>query len=147
MTRRNLKRSLLILLLALLAIGCTRTGPAGVLIEVPASFTGQVHVEMGVPGAPPLQQNGKEYLISVPPDGKVVTSTIVPVAGTPRFQNVNADHVWGYTPAVSKAGDGLIIGGTIEFFVGTKAQYETAEAKKHKSRLSDDANLPMAEPG
>jgi hypothetical protein len=122
-------------LLAVLTVACTRTSPPDeVVIAVPANFDGQVHIEMGVPGAPSLKREGNHYQIAIPPDGKVVTSTLV--AGvTPKFMNVDANRIWGYTPSVSKTGDGLPVGGAIEFFVGTKEQYENAEAKKHKSKL------------
>jgi hypothetical protein len=120
--------------LTLLPAGCSKAGNDHVAIALPANFSGQVHIEMGVPGAPALERVGTTYQIVVPPDGKVKTSTII-VAAQPRFGNLDAGQVWGYTPTVTKTGDGLSVGGTIEFFVGTKEQYESAEAKKRKSRL------------
>jgi hypothetical protein len=94
---------------------------------------------MGVPGAPALTRHGRNYEIQVPPDGKVVTSTII-AAGTPQFRNAPVGHIWGYAPTLSKTGDGFPVGGTIDFFVGTKEQYESAEAKKHKSKLYPDVS-------
>jgi len=119
--------------LATVGVGCSRNG-AWLLISLPGDFSGQVQINMGVPGAPALQREGKNYRVTVPPDGRVVTSTIVEVAG-PKFENVDAGRVWGYSRSVFRTGDHLPVGGNIDFFIGTKEQYESAEAKKHKSGL------------
>lgn len=132
--------------LTVLTGGCSKRSPSDVVIEVPANFSGQVHVEMGVPGAPALKEEGPHYVISVPPDGKVVTSTMITEA-KPTFGNVDPSRVWGYMPSVSKTGDGVPVGVTIEFFIGTKEQYESAEAeKKNKSHLDQVVHAESTEP-
>jgi hypothetical protein len=125
--------------LIMATLGCSRQPQEQILISLPPDFRGQVHIEMGVPGAPALTRQGRNYEIQVPPDGKVVTSTVI-TAGTPQFRNAQIGHVWGYTPKLSKTGDDFPVGGTIEFFVGTREQYESAEAKKHKSKLYPDVS-------
>jgi hypothetical protein len=127
----------LILACLLLTTACSRATHDQIVINVPPNFSGQVHIEMGVPDAPALQRNGRNYEIAVPPDGKFVTSTIL-VGVQGKISNVDGGHVWGYNPSVSKTGDGVPVGSTIEFFVGTKEQYESAEAKKHRSRVYPD---------
>jgi hypothetical protein len=135
MTGRDAAFYVVVGCLAALTVGCSRSSQDEIVIEVPANFSGQVHVEMGVPGAPALKQDGARYVIEIPPDGKVVTSTLI-TAAKPTFGNVDASRVWGYTPSISQTGDGVSVGASIEFFIGTKEQYESAEAKKkNKSQL------------
>jgi hypothetical protein len=121
----------------MLSVGCSKNDPDEIVIDVPENFSGQVHIEMGVAGAPALKRDAKIYRIAIPPDGKAITSTMI-AGAKPKFGNLGAGQVWGYTPSISKTGDGIPVGATIEFFVGTKEQYESAEAKKHKSRLYPD---------
>jgi hypothetical protein len=133
----KLSCSLVLACLLLLTAACSKGAQDQIVINVPANFSGQIRIEMGVSNAPALQRNGRNYEITVPPDGKFVTSTIL-VGVQSKISNVDGGHVWGYSPSVSKTGDGLPVGGTIEFFVGTKEQYESAEAKKHRSNVYPD---------
>jgi hypothetical protein len=121
-------------LLILLTTACSKRQASQLVIELPENFSGIVQVQLGVRGAPELNREGNGYRITVPPDGKVLTSTMVPEI-QPTFVRANSDRVWGYSRSVSKTGDGYPVGGVIEFFVGTKEQYETFEANKHKSGL------------
>lgn len=115
--------------------GCSRK-PGQIVVQVPAGFSGQVHIEMGVPGTPALARDGRNYRVLIPPDGKVETSTIVEDAGA-RFEDVDPRHVWGYSRMMVRTLDRLPVGGSVDFFIGTKEQFESAEAKKHKSGLHE----------
>ena len=121
-------------LLILLTTACSKRQASQLVIELPENFSGIVQVQLGVRGTPELEREGDGYRITVPPDGKVVTSTMVPDI-EPTFVRVKSDQVWGYSRSESKTGDGYPVGGIIEFFVGTKEQFETFEANKHKSGL------------
>src|SRR5271154_6836055 len=133
-TSRGLSLCTTAAFLTMLSIGCSKKDQTEIVINLPANFSGEVHIEMGVPGAPALKRIGKNYEITIPPDGKAATSTII-AGAAPRFGKVSSNRVWGYSPSLSKTGDGVPVGATIEFFVGTKEQYQSSEAKKHKSSL------------
>ncbi len=130
-------RTVLIGALLLAVSGCSKRELKEIEIDLPANFSGQVDIEMGVPGAPELHREKSRYVVSVPADGKVVTSTVF-AGGTATFGNVDNSRVWGYTPSVARTGDGIVVGGSIQLFVGTQQQYENEEAKKPKSRLHQD---------
>jgi hypothetical protein len=139
--RAILKQTLafsLAILVGLIA-ACNHATKNEVVITLPQGFTGQVHIAMGVPAAAPLERTGNSYRITVPPDGKIETSTIV-IGPVPRFEDVQQGHIWGYNPAIFHTGDHLPVGGNIDFFVGTREQYESAEAQKHKSGLPPRAD-------
>ena len=42
--------------------------------------------------------------------------------------------VWGYSHSVFTTGDGIPVGGKIEFFVGTRKEYDAEQGKKNHSR-------------
>lgn len=136
MTKPCLRYGLLLLFLTLIACSCQRAKSDEVLIEVPNGFSGEVHIGMGIRGAPALKQEGRSYVVSLPSDGHIETSTIL-VDVRPRFRDAVSGRVWGYAPSVWKTGDGIPVGGNIEFFVGTREQYEAQEAKKHKSQFPE----------
>ena len=116
------------------ASGCTQHSSAPqVVVEIPAGFTGNFQLEMGVRQAPPLQKRGDAYVVSVPRNGKIITSTLL-TDSQPTFQNSTDGAVWGYSLSVFKTGDGIPIGGRIEFFVGTKKEYEAEQGKKNHSQ-------------
>jgi hypothetical protein len=118
------------------AVACSRTAHATLIIEVPTGYSGPVDVELGVTGAPALQKEGDEYIVPVPATGHVSTSTIL-LDTTPEFKNVGHDRVWGYESSILKAGDGIPVGGNIDFFIGTKEQYQIELTKRHKSSIID----------
>jgi hypothetical protein len=133
---------LLALFLILISCSCQKAKSDEVLIEVPNGFTGEVRIDMGVRGAPVLKQEGRSYVVSLPSDGHIETSTIL-VGVRPRFRDAVSGRVWGYAPSVWKTGDGIPVGGNIEFFVGTHEQYEAQEAKKHKSQFPEQETVSV----
>jgi len=128
-------RSVLALSLALLilAVGCEKGRITEIIIKLPDGFSGQVQIQMGVVGAPNLPTSGQAYVVSLPSDGHLQTSTILENNLPARFENSRSGSVWGYATSISKTGDGIPVGGSLDFFVGTKEQYEIQEAHKHKS--------------
>jgi hypothetical protein len=115
------------------ALYCTRQ-PSGNTVEfrVPPGFTGQIEVHFGRDGSPALTREGNTYIVQVPDDGKVSTSTVF--NSEPHYK-ISGGQVWGYMCSIYKAGDGLVVGGRIQMFIGTKEQYETFEANKRKSHI------------
>jgi hypothetical protein len=115
------------------ALYCNRSSSSPTVeIRVPPGFTGQIELQLGKDGALPLAHEGNTYIVQVPDDGKVSTSTVLD--SEPRYK-VSGGQVWGYMCSVYKAGDGLAVGGRIQMFIGTKEQYETFEANKRKSHI------------
>ncbi len=133
----NRHRSLLVLSLVFLtlALGCEKRRITEIVFRLPDGFSGQVQIQMGVAGAPKLATSGQSYVVSLPSDGRLETSTILESNLKARFENFHPDSVWGYASSISKTGDGIPVGGSIDFFVGTKEQYEIQEAHKHKSEF------------
>jgi hypothetical protein len=41
--------------------------------------------------------------------------------------------VWGYSHSVFTTGDGIPVGGKIEFFVGTRKEYDAEQNRKNHS--------------
>jgi hypothetical protein len=107
-----------------------------VVIEIPSGFTGNFVLEMGVKEAPALEKRGNSYVVAVPRSGKVSTSTLL-TNSLPVFQNSSDGGVWDYSHSVFTTGDNIPVGSTIEFFVGTKKDYEAEKSKKnHSSEFS-----------
>ncbi|HEX4783374.1 MAG TPA: hypothetical protein VH350_03470 [Candidatus Sulfotelmatobacter sp.] len=102
------------------------------IVEIPSGFSGDFLLEMGVKDAPPLDKRGEAYVVPVPRNGKVITSTLL-TTSQPTFQNSSGGTVWGYAHSVFKTGDGIPVGGKIEFFVGTRKEYEAEQNKKNHS--------------
>jgi hypothetical protein len=117
----------------LAASDCSKrgAGPA-LLVEIPSGFSGDFRLEMGVKDAPALDKQGDAYVVSVPKSGKVTTSTLLTNA-RPTFKNSSDGGVWGYSHSVFTTGDGIPTGGKIEFFVGTRKEYDAEESKKNHS--------------
>jgi hypothetical protein len=118
----------------LIAAGACSKHPsaAQVIVEIPSGFTGDFILEMGVKEAPPLEKRGDAYVVSVPRNGKVTTSTLL-TNSQPTFRSSTEGAVWGYSHSVFSTGDGIPVGGKIEFFVGTKKEYEAEQGKKNHS--------------
>lgn len=117
----------------LLATGCTRSRTADrVIVEIPEGFSGNFVLNMGVKNAEPLAREGDHYLITVPKSGDLSTSSLLT---NPQlmFRNSSDGSVWGYSHSVFTTGDGIPVGGKIEFFVGTKKDYDAEENKKKQS--------------
>jgi hypothetical protein len=49
------------------------------------------------------------------------------------FKNSSDGQVWGFSERMFRTGDGISIGGKIEFFVGTQKDYDAEQQKKNKS--------------
>ena len=112
---------------------CSRRGAGSrVIVEIPAGFSGNFVLEMGVKDAAPLAKQGDSYVVDVPTGGKVVTSTFLDKPEV-VFKNASDGKVWGYSQNVFTTGDGISIGGKIEFFVGTQKDFEAEQKKKNKS--------------
>jgi hypothetical protein len=132
-------RWILILLIALgcLVSACSKKLPDdAVSFAVPPGFSGQVQVQLGVLGSPPLQREQGTYVLHIPADGKIATSTVL--SGSPKFTVAGTGEIWGYTTSIYRTGDGLPVGGSLEFFVGTKEQFDAYEARKPKSQEIPD---------
>ena len=122
-----------LMLLLQMASACSRRGSRPeVIVEIPAGFSGNFELEMGVNNAPALTQLGSSYVVTVPKSGNLSTSTLLL---NPRtvFKNLSGTGVWGYSSSIFTTGDGIPVNGKIEFFVGTQKDYEAFQDKKHHS--------------
>ncbi|MGB8062362.1 MAG: hypothetical protein WCF26_10740 [Candidatus Sulfotelmatobacter sp.] len=110
--------------IVLMAVACSKHDPVPQLVvEIPAGFSGNFVLEMGVRGAAPLAQRGDMYVVTVPRTGRVTTSTFL---DHPQvvFKNDSDGKVWGYFQYAFSTGDGISVGSKIESFVGTQKEYE-----------------------
>ena len=121
---------------------CSRRGSAQqVVIEIPSGFNGNFLLEMGVKNAPELAGDEKGYEVLVPRSGKLTTSTLL---SNPQvtFRNRSDGSVWGYSHSVYSTGDGIQVGGKIEFFVGTKQDYDAQQNRRnHSGGFVESENL------
>jgi len=124
---------LIFVLLLLAVVTCTRhvSGPT-LVIEIPADFSGNFVLNMGVHQAPPLQKNEDAYVVTVPHNGRIETSTLLE---HPKvvFKNGTINGIWGYSESVFATGDGISTGGKVQFFVGTEKDFEAEQNKRNKS--------------
>ncbi|HTW30498.1 MAG TPA: hypothetical protein VMD76_02405, partial [Candidatus Sulfotelmatobacter sp.] len=92
-------------------------------------------LEMGNSGASSLARDRDTYVVTVPRSGRVTTSTLL---DHPKvvFKNAADGKIWGYSESVFTTGDGIAVGGKIEFFVGTQKDFEAEQDKKNHSRGS-----------
>jgi hypothetical protein len=126
--------------LLITASGCSKhSSPPALVVEIPSGFSGSFLLEMGVKEAPALEMQGDTYVVAVPKSGKVTTSTLLTNA-RPTFKNSSDGGVWGYSHSVFTTGDGIPTGGKIEFFVGTRKEYDAEESKKNHS---GGASIPL----
>ncbi len=119
--------------LVTVTIACTKkpTAPQ-VTVEIPTGFNGNFVLEMGVRESSPLPKEGDAYVLTVPRSGKAQTSTLLDKPQV-TFKNSSDGQVWGYSQRVFTTGDGISVGGKIEFFVGTQKDFEAEQNKKNKS--------------
>ncbi len=131
-------------LFLLAATACSKQNSAPqIIVEIPSGFTGDFLLEMGVKDAPPLEKRGEAFLVSVPRSGKVSTSTLLTNAHA-TFHNSSEGAVWGYSHSLFKTGDGIPVGGKIEFFVGTRKDYDAEQNKKnHSGGIALPAEAPV----
>jgi hypothetical protein len=126
--------------------GCTRHSAAELIVQIPAGFSGNFSLEMGVKDAPALARRGDSYVVAVPKNGRMATSTLVKHPRV-KFDNASDGAVWGFSDSVANTGDGIAVGERIGFFVGTRKEYEAEESKKNHSRgvsMSPEANAAGA---
>ena len=115
------------------AVGCSKkTASEQVIIQIPSGFNGDFMLEMGVKDAPALDKVGNQYFIEVPRSGKLTTSTLI-TRPQVSFKNAGDGSVWGFSQNVFSTGDGIPVGGKIEFFVGTKKDFDAEEQRKNHS--------------
>jgi hypothetical protein len=115
------------------AVGCSKNKSAPELIvEIPSGYAGNFSLEMGVKDAPALSRQGISYVVTVPKSGKIATSTLL-TNSRPIFKNASDGAVWGYSHLVFATGDGIPIGAKIEFFVGTRKEFDAEQGKKNHS--------------
>jgi hypothetical protein len=123
----------IVTVLLMASVACSkRNSTPRLQVEIPAAFSGNCVLEMGINDASPLAKDGDDYVLSVPRDGKVRTSTLL---NNPKvtFKNGSNGQVWGYSQRIFTTGDGISVGGKIEFFVGTQKEFEAEQNKKNKS--------------
>ena len=116
-----------------ITVACTKR-PANdqLIVDIPAGFSGNFVLDMGVRDAAPLARLGDAYVVAAPRSGKAQTSTLLNNAQV-IFRNASDGQVWGLSQRVFKTGDGISIGGKIEFFVGTQKEFDAEQQKKNKS--------------
>jgi hypothetical protein len=102
------------------------------VIDIPAGFSGNFVLEMGVRSSAPLAQQEDTYVVTVPRNGRVTTSTFLSHPHV-EFKNSSDGKVWGYSQNAFSTGDGISVGGKIEFFVGTQKEYEAEQGRKNHS--------------
>lgn len=132
---RNLCWAFVCAFLLIIAVACTSTrridGPQ-VVVEIPAGFSGNFMLELGIKDAPPLPMRDGSYIVSVSKTGKVETSTLL-AKPTIVFKNAGDGSVWGLSQSIFNTGDGIPVGGKIEFFVGTRKEFDAEQNKKNHS--------------
>ena len=131
--KRNLALIALWTLLLPLAACSQRSSAPQLIVEIPAGFSGDFVLEMGVRSAAPLAKEGDAYKVTVPVSGKVETSTFLERSKV-TFRNKSGGSIWGYSQSLFTTGDGISTGGKVEFFVGTQKEYEADQIKKNHSR-------------
>ena len=115
------------------AIGCSKKNPKPqVVIEIPPAFSGNFVLEMGVRGAAPLPAKSDAYVLTIPSSGKMQTSTLLDHPDV-TFRNRGQGRIWGYSQRTFTTGDGIAVGGQVEFFVGTQKEFEAEQNRKNKS--------------
>jgi hypothetical protein len=123
----------MVFIVCLMGVACSKKAPASkVVVEIPSGFTGNFLLEMGVKEAPPLQKRGDAFVVTVPRSGMLHTSTLLTNPHL-TFQNSTDGGIWGYSNSVFTTGDGIPTGGKIEFFVGTRKDFEAEQGRKNHS--------------
>jgi hypothetical protein len=145
MMRKAIFISIVAVLLTI-AVACSKstTQSPQLIVDIPAGFSGNFSLEMGIKTAPPLQKYGDSYLVVVPRSGKLETATVLEHPKV-DFKNATDGSIWGYSESKFTTGDGISVGGKIEFFVGTRKDFDAQEQKKnHSGRFSSlgDSSMP-----
>ena len=95
-----------IFLIASSACSKNRAAPQ-VIVEIPSCFIRELPAGNGSRDALPLEKRGEAYVLLVPRNGKVITSTLL-TNSRPSFQNSSVGAVWGYSHSVFTTGDGYL---------------------------------------
>lgn len=120
-------------IILIVTVACTKKSASDqIIVEIPAGFSGNFVLDMGVRNAAPLPKEGSAFLLTVPRDGKAQTSTLLNNARV-TFRNSSDGQIWGLSQRVFNTGDGIAVGGKIEFFVGTQKDFDAEQQKKNKS--------------
>jgi len=119
-------------LLAITAACSKKSVSDQLIVEIPPGFSGNFVLEMGVRGAVPLSKHGDAYVLSLPREGKTQTATMLNNARV-TFKNASDGQVWGLSQRTFSTGDGISVGGKIEFFVGAEKDFDAEQQKKNKS--------------
>ena len=150
---RRLKWSLLVLLVlvSLWVIVGHRKGPPGETYLIPSGYVGWFVVLYNVPGAPPLPIENNDYVIRVPPNGRLTTSTKLPevvpyydsyyVSGNKR-QHLETGFGWKWGRENDVGKNGMVWGevygwsGNLpagvkfeQYFIGTQSQFDHLGSK------------------
>jgi hypothetical protein len=125
-----------------LTLACSRhSADARVILEIPAGFKGNFVMVMGSRDADPLRKDGDVYIVQVPSSGRLQTSTLLQGPKV-TFKNAATGTIWGYSQSTFTTGDGIAVGGKIEFFVGSQQDYEAEQGRKnHSGRAPGGADL------
>jgi len=119
-------------LLAITAACSKKSVSNQLIIEIPAGFSGNFVLETGVRNAAPLNKHRDAYVLLLPLEGRAQTSTMLNNARV-TFKNASDGQVWGLSQRTFNTGDGISVGGKIEFFVGTQKDFDAEQQKKNKS--------------
>ena len=119
-------------LVMIAVVACRKPKSQELVVKVPAGFGGNFVIEMGVRDAAPLPRNGDGYVLTLPHGGKFQTSTLLDNPHV-TFKNGSEGKIWGYSQRTFTTGDGISVGGRIEFFVGTQREFDAEQNKKNKS--------------
>jgi hypothetical protein len=150
-TKRSTQIILGILVLALIALsfltgrGARQESVRSSRFLIPEGYIGWVRIEFEVQGAPPLPMEGGEYIIKIPADGVLQTSSAEQYGwARDRYYYYSGPS----THSLPDSGDGDSIWGKLngeatgasgkqkyeEFFVGTAQQFKN-QARERKSPL------------
>jgi len=112
---------------------------------IPEGYTGWVRVEFEVPGAAPLPNEAGQYVIKIPPNGSLQTSSpeqygwakdgydYYSAQGTRSFSDSGPDaRIWGKLNAEASGASGKRK--YEEFFVGTRQQFMAQANQKLDSK-------------
>jgi hypothetical protein len=130
--KQSPRSTLGVILLLIAGWACSRKSQPDLIVEIPTGFSGNFSLEMGIKDAPALAKHGDAYVVTVSKSGKVSTSTLL-MNPHAKFSNSSGGAVWGYSDSVFTTGDGIPVGGKIEFFVGTRKDFEAEESRKNHS--------------
>jgi hypothetical protein len=114
---RKVWTTVIFALFLIAASACLKHGSASQLIvEIPFGLNGNFLLERGVKETARLVMQGDADVVTVPRNGKMTTSQLT-------FRNSSEGAVGSYSQFVSK----------IEFFGGTRKEFEAEQARKKHS--------------